>query len=303
MSETAVIQPIAATSKPSAIASMAARIDLEPDKLLSTLKSTVFKKATNDELLALVVTSNEYQLNPFLKEIYAFPAKGGGITPIVGFDGWMKIINRQPNFDGMKVKLTEDGKAATCKLYLKDREHPVEVTEYLDECKRNTEPWSTMPKRMLRHKAIMQAGRVAFGIGGIHDEDEGNDIQMRNVTPPVETRKELREDPLTTQPEVSKEAKPSSPADTGKSSIVTRKVIVDDVKEKECSNKSTRYSVTLNIGANTVIAYTFSTRVGANAKELIDCAAVAEIDHDPVTKENKLVNILPEELQDGEEVV
>jgi hypothetical protein len=39
---------------------------------------------------------------------------------------------------------------------------------------------------MLRNKAMIQAIRVAFGIGGIHDEDEARDIGgMRNVTPKI----------------------------------------------------------------------------------------------------------------------
>lgn len=37
-----------------------------------------------------------------------------------------------------------------------------------------------MPHRMLRHKSLIQAGRVAFGLSGIYDEDEGRDI-IRNV--------------------------------------------------------------------------------------------------------------------------
>lgn len=173
--------------KPGALALMAQRISVEPAKLLGTLKNTVFKGASDDELLALVVTANEYQLNPILKEMYAFPQKGGGIVPVVGIDGWLKIINRQPNFDGMSVEVSPDGQEATCRIHLKDRAHPVEVTEYLSECSRNTDPWKSMPKRMLRHKAIIQAARVAFGIGGIHDEDEAKDIARgeRNVTPPA----------------------------------------------------------------------------------------------------------------------
>jgi hypothetical protein len=33
-----------------------------------------------------------------------------------------------------------------------------------------------MPMRMLRHKAIKESGRVAFGFSGITDEDEAGDI-------------------------------------------------------------------------------------------------------------------------------
>ncbi len=175
--------------KPSALALMAENISVEPAKLLQTLKATVFKGATDEELLALVVTANTYQLNPLLKELYAFPKKGGGITPMVGIDGWLKIANRQPNFDGMAVDTFGEGKLpthATCTIHLKDRSHPVIITEYFEECKRETDPWRTMPRRMLRNKATIQAIRVAFGIGGIHDEDEARDISgMRNVTPKV----------------------------------------------------------------------------------------------------------------------
>ncbi len=158
---------------------MASRCNVDPAKLHSTLKNTVFKGATDDELLALVVTANTYELNPILKELYAFPKKGGGITPMVGVDGWIKIANRQPNFDGMDVEVYGDGKTpthATGTIYLKDRSHPVKITEYYEECKRNTDPWNQMPRRMIRNKAIIQAIRLAFGVSGIHDEDEARDI-------------------------------------------------------------------------------------------------------------------------------
>lgn len=175
--------------KPSALRLMAERCSVEPEKLKATLTNTVFKGATDEELLALVVTSNTYELNPLLKEIYAFPKKGGGIVPMVGIDGWLKIANRQPNYDGIEVEIYGDEKQpthATCLVYLKDRSHPVKITEYFSECRRETEPWRQMPRRMLRNKAMIQAIRVAFGIGGIHDEDEAQDIatrEPRNVTP------------------------------------------------------------------------------------------------------------------------
>lgn len=175
------------TPKPSAMQLMASRCNVDPAKLHQTLKSTVFKGATDEEMLALVVTANTYQLNPILKEMYAFPKKGGGIVPMVGVDGWLKIANRQDNYDGMNVEVFGDGKMpthATCEIYLKNRQHPVKVTEYFEECRRNTDPWNQMPRRMLRNKAMIQAIRVAFGIGGIFDEDEANDIAgTRNVTP------------------------------------------------------------------------------------------------------------------------
>ena len=46
--------------------------------LKHTLTQTVFKNANDEQLVALMIVANQYKLNPFTKEIYAFPAKGGG---------------------------------------------------------------------------------------------------------------------------------------------------------------------------------------------------------------------------------
>lgn len=185
-------------SKPKALEIMAAKLNVDPSKMLETLKATVFKQASNEELVALVVVSNEYGLNPFLKEIYAFPAKGGGIVPVISIDGWIKMINRQPNFDGIDFVFqdNEDGTPYSCtaNIYAKGRSRPTSVTEYFSECFRATEPWKQMPRRMLRHKAMIQAGRVAFGFSGVHDEDEAIDIASTViVSAPTPRRQRLVE--------------------------------------------------------------------------------------------------------------
>lgn len=160
----------------------------DPQELVQTLKATAFKgNATDAQFNALMIVSTQYGLNPFTKEIYAFPDKNNGITPVVGVDGWARIINSHPQFDGMEF--TADEESCTCKIYRKDRNHPTTVTEYLKECWRNTQPWNSHPRRMLRHKAMIQAARLAFGFGGIYDEDEAQRIQ----TP--ETPKEVKADP------------------------------------------------------------------------------------------------------------
>jgi phage recombination protein Bet len=164
--------------KASALAIMAGRLSVEPTKLLDTLKATVFKGASNEEMLALVAVSNRYGLDPLTKQIYAFPSKGG-IQPVVSVDGWLHILNSQPEFDGMEFEMEDeaDGKpySITAVIYRKDRSRPMRVTEYYSECYRPTEPWKQFPRRMLRHKVIKESVRVAFGISGITDEDEARD--------------------------------------------------------------------------------------------------------------------------------
>ena len=142
--------------------------------------------------MALLVVADQYNLNPFTKEIYAFPDKQNGIVPIVGIDGWSRIINENHQFDGMEFTQSANmmdmpnAKPAPewieCIIYRKDRDHPIKVREYLDEVYRPpfkagmSGPWQTHTKRMLRHKTMIQAARIAFGYTGVYDPDEGERI-------------------------------------------------------------------------------------------------------------------------------
>lgn len=142
----------------------------------STLKATAFKSGTqvsDAQMTALLVVAHQHGLNPFTREIFAFPDKGG-IVPVVGLDGWSRIINTHDQFDGMDFE--QDAESCTCIIYRKDRKHPVKVTEWMAECKRGTQPWQSHPRRMLRHKAMIQCARLAFGFGGIYEQDEAERI-------------------------------------------------------------------------------------------------------------------------------
>lgn len=145
-------------------------------ELINVLKATAFKGNVSDaQMAALLVVAGQYKLNPFTKEIYAFPDRNNGIVPVVGVDGWSRIINSDPNFDGMDFE--QDEESCTCIIYRKDRSHPIKVTEWMSECKRaGIGPWQTHPKRMLRHKAMIQCARLAFGFVGIYDQDEAERI-------------------------------------------------------------------------------------------------------------------------------
>lgn len=171
------ILAVPAAKRTSLIATMAEKYGLEPTAFKNAIKATIFdNKGTDEELCAFLIVANHYDLNPFTKEIYAFRKQDGGIMPIVPVDGWSKIINRNPAFDGMdfvdELSQAGDVRAITCRMYRSDRSHPIQCTEYLDECVRNSMPWKQWPRRMLRHKAMIQAARYAFGLSGIHDPDE-----------------------------------------------------------------------------------------------------------------------------------
>lgn len=185
------------------IKKFAERYSFDEGALIDTLKATAFKVndgvVTDAQMTALLIVAEQYQLNPFTKEIYAFPDKKNGIVPVVGVDGWSRIINGHPAFDGMTFQAADvlvtpaGGKPCPewmeCVLYRKDRTHPIVIREYLDEVYREpfqgnrdgrsyavNGPWQSHTKRLLRHKATIQAARMAFGFVGIYDLDEAERI-------------------------------------------------------------------------------------------------------------------------------
>lgn len=179
-------------SQKSLIVHLADRYHMEPARFVQALKATVIPGNVSDEqFAAFLMVAKEYDLNPLTKEIFAFPARSGGIQPVVSVDGWVKMANAHPEFDGMEFEdhLNEGQLVAiTCRVYRKDRSHPTSSTEYMEECRRKTDVWRQWPSRMLRHKATIQALRLAFGFSGITEPDEAERaIQpAKDVTPEVQ---------------------------------------------------------------------------------------------------------------------
>jgi hypothetical protein len=103
-------------------------------------------------------------------------------------------MNDHPQFDGMDFEQNDE--SCTCIIFRKDRSHPTKATEYMSECKRPAAPWQSHPKRMLRHKAMIQCARLAFGFGGIYDQDEAErfiEPPMKDITPVPVAKKKIGE--------------------------------------------------------------------------------------------------------------
>lgn len=207
--------PVATEHKPkSLIIKFADKFGVEPTKMMNTLKQTCFRQKdgatiSDEQMMALLIVADQYGLNPWTKEIYAFPDKNNGIVPVVGVDGWSRIINSHEQNNGIEFryseKLVESDEHKPCPewceviIHRKDREQPTVVREYFDEVYRApykgekngrtytvNGPWQTHPKRMLRHKTLIQGSRVGFSFVGIYDEDEADRIIEGNfidVTP------------------------------------------------------------------------------------------------------------------------
>lgn len=180
----------------SLLATMADKVGMDPKIFVATIKATCFSsKATDEEFAAFMLVASKYELDPITKEIYAFPKKGGGIQPVVGVDGWIHLANSHPAMDGMEFEdILSEGKlvAIKCRVHRKDRSYPTEAVEYMEECRRATDPWKQWPIRMLRHKALIQASRIAFGFSGFVDPDEAErmlDSQSLKPTKQITTSK------------------------------------------------------------------------------------------------------------------
>lgn len=198
------------TPKVKLVEAFAGKYGVDPDKLLNALKLTAFKgerPPSNEEMMSLIIVANEYNLNPFTKEIWAFPNKGS-VIPVISLDGWVTLCNSHPAMNGMEfdysVEHTENPGAKNChdwiecSIHRKDREVSVTVREYLDECYKPTGPWKSHTKRMLRHKALQQCARLAFGFSGIYDEDEAARIVegevIENTAPTMPKREDFLEE-------------------------------------------------------------------------------------------------------------
>ena len=222
----------------------AERFGVDADKLLVTLRATAFRpqkgspEATNEQMMALLIVADQYGLNPFTREIFAFPDKKSGIVPVVSVDGWIRIIQGAPGYDGCAFAFSDDlveidghemPAWIECTIYRRDQSHPTTVREWAEEVYRppyrgiNAEgkayvtngPWQTHRRRMMRHKALIQCGRVAFGFGGIYDEDEAERIAEAQIETPVRGRPTVRlpraRNPLTTNDPAQTQIYPPPP--------------------------------------------------------------------------------------------
>lgn len=171
------------------IARLAGRFGVEPNRLLKCLTSQVFKQAdgrqpSNEELMVLLLVCENFGLNPFNREIYAFRGKSGDIVPVVSLDGWAKIVRSQKDFNGVSFRFSETTvkvagcnqelpEFVECAMRLKGVDEPIVIQEFMVECFNDKSPvWRKWPRRMLRTRAFIQCARLAFSLTGLYDEGE-----------------------------------------------------------------------------------------------------------------------------------
>jgi phage recombination protein Bet len=163
-------------------------------EMLATLRNTVAPGLTDSEFLLFSEIVKATGLNPVTKEVWAIKA-GGRLQIMTGINGFLRIANSHPQFDGIEVEFERSGPelafvACTAKVYRKDRRFPAVGTAYMAEYAKPTPIWRQMPSVMLRKCALSLAIREAFiqELAGLYTQEEmpGEYAPPRATTIPQE---------------------------------------------------------------------------------------------------------------------
>lgn len=171
----------------------------DKSKYIELLKS-VAPNATQSELDMLMYLSKEYGLDPIKKEIYFIKYGSGKPTIITSRDGYLKIANTNPNFDGMESDVVYEGdklikrdngsllieygeshmnfdksklRGAFANITRKDRATACSVfVDIKDYGKKESQIWRTYPNAMILKVAESMALKRAFAISGLVTQEE-----------------------------------------------------------------------------------------------------------------------------------
>ena len=156
------VSPIAKALKHAAQA-----IGMTPPSLTSWFSQYPQLSETTQEICLRLIAG--YRLNPRADEIDLVQFEEGRWQVFITVNGWAKLINAHPAFCGIEFSEASELHQGIpiwmgCTIYRTDRIKPIVIREYFTEMKTEHAAWQQMPRRMLRHRAMQQCARLAFGI-------------------------------------------------------------------------------------------------------------------------------------------
>lgn len=151
------------------------KIDWTNDQL-QLIKKTVASGATDNEFQLFLYMARKYNLDPLTRKIWLVKYGTASASIFTGRDGFLQKAHESGQFNGMKTVPQFDDKglliSATCTVWRKDMQHPIEVTVWNKEYNTGKSNWARMAITMLSKVAESQALRKAFDISGIYAEEE-----------------------------------------------------------------------------------------------------------------------------------
>jgi len=120
-------------------------------------------------VLSLLRTMQHWHLDPLKEEIGFTQYEDGNWQVFISIDGCSKLLNEHSQFNGLVFNQADtliEGvpEWMECSIYRRDRIMPITVREYFVEVRNTNDLWQKMPRRMLRHRALQQCVRLAFGL-------------------------------------------------------------------------------------------------------------------------------------------
>lgn len=165
-----------------------------PPSLVDTIKSTVAKDATDEELYMFLSIAKQYDLNPFMKEIW-FTKMQGKVAIMTSRDGYKKLAERKRNFRKCqsmavyenddfemelvmgevmnithKFKQNDRGNIIGAYAVLKTTDHDnyVSYVNFREYDKRNN-IWKSYPSAMIRKVAENDVYKKFADVNGLND--------------------------------------------------------------------------------------------------------------------------------------
>ena len=151
------------------------------------VKSTVCKGASDDELKLFLGVCSRTGLDPFARQIYSLPARGGRAT-MISIDGFRLIAERSGHYAGQlgpewcgedgrwRSVWLEDGEPAAARVGVlrSDFAQPLYAVARMRSYRGGTPTWKQMPDVMLAKCAEMLALRRAFPaeLSGLYGGEE-----------------------------------------------------------------------------------------------------------------------------------
>jgi len=159
---------------------------------VETIKRTVASDANTDELKMFLHVAKSYGLDPFNKEIFFWKVKGKP-TIMTSRDGYLKIADRHPQYDGLVSDVVRENDKFSRKenginhqygtnrgqivgsyalVYRKDRSYPVYVFAPFEEYRADTKVWYKYPSAMILKVAESMALKRSFSVSGLVSREE-----------------------------------------------------------------------------------------------------------------------------------
>lgn len=159
-----------------------------PKQYGELLKQTVLTGMSPENAAIAIRDIARLELCPISKHL-AFLMKGGKLQTGITVDGWYEIARREGITKIDRTYTThEDGDVSCRVIVARPGEEGYVAEDWLSEVKMNTPVWKKMPRRMLGHRAVIQALRSACGTYACASAEELIDVGFTDQATPVQAQ-------------------------------------------------------------------------------------------------------------------